>query len=135
MLAPWARATWHAARSGGSGGDAVIDDHGDPPGQRDPVTPAAEAFRAATQFDPLLVFDGVHVVAVQVCLAHDALVENSHAVLADGAECEFRLKRHTELAYHQHVEGGFQCLRDLVGHRHTASWQAENDDVPPPERR
>ena len=58
--------------SGGSGGDAVIDNHGDPPRQRDSVTPAAEAFRAASQFDSLLAFDRVHVVAVELCLAHDA---------------------------------------------------------------
>ena len=119
---------------GGSGGDAVIDDHGDPPRQRDPVTAAAEAFRAASQFDPLLAFDRVHVVAVEVCLAHDGVVEHPHAVLADGAEGQFGLKRHTELAHHKDVERGPQCLGDLKGHRHAAARQAENDDVLAAER-
>ena len=107
--------------SGGAGGDAIIDNHGNPPRQRDSVTPAAEAFCAASQFDPLLAFDRVHVVAVEVCLAHDVVVEYPHAVLADGAEGQFRLIRHTELAHHKHVERGPQCLGDLEGHRHTAS--------------
>ena len=77
---------------------------------------------------------GFHVVALEVCLAHDGIVEHPHAVLADGAEGQFRLKRHTELAHHKHVERGAQCPGDLKGHRHAASRQAENDDVLTTER-
>ena len=114
---------------GGAGRDAVIDDHGDPPRQRDPVMTAAEAFRAASQFDPLLAFDRVHVVAVEVGLAHNRIVEHPHAVLADGAEGQFGLKRHAEFAHHEDVERRLQCLGDLEGHRHPAARQAEDDDV------
>ena len=117
-----------------TGRDAVIDNHGDPPRQRDPVTTPAEAFRAASQFDPLLTFDRVHVVAVELGLAHDTVVEHPHAVLADGAEGQFGLKRHTELAHHEDVKGRLQCLRDLEGHRHPAARQAQDHDVPAAKR-
>ena len=93
--------------SGGSSGDAVVDNHGDPPRQRDPVTTAAEAFHPALQFHPLLTVDRVDVVAVEVGLAHDGIVEQPHAVLADGAKSQFGLERHTELAHHEDVE---RCL-------------------------
>ena len=95
---------------------------------------SAEAFRAASQFDPLLAFDRVHLVAVEVGLAHNRIVEHPHAVLADGAEGQFGLKRYAEFAHHEDVKRRLQCLGDLEGHRHPAARQAEDDDVLTAER-
>ena len=129
LLAPCARATWHAAL-------AVA-----------PVAMPSSTIRAIRPVNGIrsrprrkrsarrrssirsLAFDSVHVVAVELCLAHDCVVEYPHAVLADGAEGQFGLKRHTELAHDKHVERGPQCFGDLKCHRHAAAWQAENDDV------
>ena len=117
-----------------SGGDAVVDNQGYPPRQRDSVTAAAKTLRAASEFDSLLAFDRVHVVIVELCRAHYCVVEHPHAVLADGAEGQFGLKRHTELAHDKDVELGPQCFGDLKRHRHAAAWQAENGDVLTTER-
>ena len=95
---------------------------------------SAEAFRAASQFDPLLAFDRVHLVAVEVGLAHNRIVEHPHALLADGAEGQFGLKRYAEFAHHEDVKRRLQCLGDLEGHRHPAARQAEDDDVLTAER-
>ena len=58
------------------------------------------------------------------------VVEHPHTVLADGAEGQFGLERHAELAHDEDVERRLQCLGDLEGHRQAAARQAEDDDVP-----
>ena len=62
------------------------------------------------------------------------IVEHPHAVLADGAEGQFGLERHTELAHHEDVQWRLERLGDLEGHRHPAARQAQDDDVRAAER-
>ena len=70
-LAPCARATWHAALAVAPVAMPSSTITAIRPVNEIRSRPAAEAFRAASQFDPLLAFHRVHVVAVELGLAHN----------------------------------------------------------------
>ena len=60
----------------------------------------------------------------------DGVVDHPHlAPFTDGAEGQFGLKRHPELAHHQDVKRRPQRLGDLERHRHPAARQAQHDYV------
>ena len=129
LLAPWARATWHAA--------LAVAPVAMPSSTITAIRPVNEIRsrprrkRSARRRSSIRCLRStVSMSSPSRCASRTTrVVEHPHAVLADGAEGQFGLKRHTELAHHKHVERGPQCLGDLEGHRHAASRQAENDDV------
>ena len=91
--------------------------------------PATEPFRATRQLGPLLRLDSFHLVLGQVGFPHHGVVDHPHPALTDGAESQFGLKRHPQLAHHQHIQRRGQCPGDLEGHRHPTARQAQHDNV------
>ena len=98
-----------------------------PPARR--ITSATEELRSALPLGTLLVFDRIHIVAAEVRLPHDGVVDHPYPTLTNGAEGQPGLEWHLQLADDEDVERGSQRLGRLEGHRHPASRQAENNDV------
>ena len=54
------------------------------------------------------------------------VIQDPHAILADGAHSELGLIRHTKLAHDDHVERCIQLPGDLEGNRHAAPRQPQH---------
>jgi hypothetical protein len=118
---------------GGAGGDPVIHDDRDTPGQRlsRPARPVPD--RAGGDLRLLPFPGGGQLVVTDAGLPENLRVDYDGPVLADGAHREFRLGRRAELADHDHVERRAERPGHLEGHRHTAAGQAEHDHTMAPQ--
>ena len=111
----------------GPGGDAVVDHHGGPAGQR-----------LARSADPVTRGAGIHLCLLerlhrgQLIRRHprrpdDLAVDHPYAVLPDGAHPELGVERHPELADHDHIQRRTERPGHLERDRDTAPRQAEHD--------
>jgi hypothetical protein len=111
----------------GSGGDAVIDDDGDPAGQR-LARPGSPVTRRAGCHPRLLTrLHRGQLVRTHPGLPDDRAVDHPHPVLPDGAHTEFGLERYPELADHDHIKRRAQRPGHLQRNRDAAPRQAEHD--------
>src|SRR6266545_5011848 len=85
---------------------------------------------ASRQFLLLSAGDDLHDSRIQP--PSDLFAENADTAAGDGAKGQLGLAGHTELAYDEHVERSAERRGDLVGDRHSATREAEHEDVGPP---
>ena len=57
------------------------------------------------------------------------MVDDSNAVLTDGAHPQLRLEGHAELAYEDHVQWGVERFGDLEGDRYATARQTDHHDI------
>ena len=114
---------------GGAGGDAVVDDQGQPVLQGDPRPVAAQPLRPGLQLGAAGPLQLLHLVAGEPGAGQHVPVDDEDAVLADRPDRQLGLERHPELADQDHVERRAQSPGDLEGHGDTAPRQAQDDGV------
>lgn len=90
---------------------------------------ATVALHPALQLGPLRGLDRGHLLFSEPGLVHHGTVDHLHAALADGAEGQLGMQRHTELAHQQHIKWRVQGFGYLEGHRDTASRQTQHHNV------
>jgi len=112
-----------------TGRDAVVDDDHHPSGERLRRTARSEAMRSPFQ---LVAFATLHLGKLlrrDPGTLDEVGVDVAGPVLADGAHCELRLERNTELAHDDDIERRLERSGNLVCYRHAATRQADHDDV------
>jgi hypothetical protein len=114
---------------GGAGGDAVVDDHGRPAGERDRRPVAAVPAHPALQLGAFALLDLGEFRFGGPRLVEHGPVDDAHAVLADGPHPQLRLERNPQLAHHQDVQGCSEGPGDFGGDQDAAPRQADHDHV------
>jgi hypothetical protein len=113
---------------GGTRRDAVVhEDHGPAP-DRERVGPSTERSRATLDLRTCPSLDRRELVGRDAGAAQDVVVQDTHALFADGSHRELGLERHTQLANDHDVER----RPEPSGHQrdgHTASWHSEHNGV------
>ena len=82
---------------------------------------------ASLQLDPFAGLDRGQLIGGDPGRAHRHRVEHADTALADRTHPQLGLRRHTELAHDDDVQGRLQCPGDLETDRDTAARQREDE--------
>ena len=116
---------------GGTGGDAVVDDDCDPPGQVLAQPSLPEAGHTVLQHGAFVVFDGLQFGLADPGMGKDVVFEYPDPALADRTHGQLRLVGKAQLPHHNHVQRRVEGGGNFEGDRDAAAGQAQDHEVLP----
>ena len=119
----------------GSGGDPVVDDHGDAPGEVLPGPALPEPGHPVLQHGAFVVLDGLQLRVADPGMGQDAFLQHAGAALPDRAHGKLRLVGKPQFPHHDHVQRRVKGGGDFEGDRDAAARQAQDHDVLAPQFR
>ena len=119
----------------GSGGDPVVDDHGDAPGEVLPGPALPEPDHPVLQHGAFVVLDSLQLRVADPGMGQHAFFQHAGAALPDGAHGKLGLVGKSQLPHHDHVQRRVEGGGDFEGDRDAAAGQAQDHDVLAPQFR
>jgi hypothetical protein len=116
---------------GRAGGKPIVNENDKPVAQFSQRTAAPVLSLAAVQFGQFLTRDRFDRACRDSVPPNDLVIQHTHTARCDGAHCELRVSRHSQLPDDEDVEGRAKRFGDFERHRNTAARQREDHDVGP----